>query len=84
MKRFEVKPSLVMAGEKERHALTSHGSELPQLQFCDLSLPNWIHDIAKEFLNVMKAEKSGQEPINPHLKNTQNKRKKKKKKGLRL
>jgi hypothetical protein len=83
MKRFDVKPNVLMAGEKERYALTSQGSELPQLQFRDLSLPTWIHDIAKEFLNVMKAENSGQEPINPHLKNKKMNRKKKKR-GLRL
>ncbi|MBL0741359.1 hypothetical protein [Chryseolinea lacunae] len=77
IKRFEEKPRLVTAGEKERHALTPQGSELPQLQLRDLSLPTWIHDIAKEFLNVMKAEKSGQEPINPSLK----KKKRKKKRG---
>jgi hypothetical protein len=77
MKRFDANPSLVMAVEKERHGLTSQDSELPQLQFRDLSLPNWIHDIAKEFLNVMKAEKTGQEPINPMLKK-KNKRKKRK------
>jgi hypothetical protein len=80
MKRFETKPSLVMAGEKERQEITSQGSELTQLDFRDLSLPTWIHDIAKEFLNVMKAERSGQEPINPHLKN----KKKKRRSGLRL
>jgi hypothetical protein len=39
MKRFEVKPSPVMAGEKERQGHTSQGSELSQLQFRDLSLP---------------------------------------------
>lgn len=80
IKRLEVKPSLVMAGEKEKHALTSQGSELPQLHFRDLSLPSWIHAFAKEFFNVMKAEKSGQEPINPSLK----KKKKKKRRGMRL
>jgi hypothetical protein len=80
IKRLEVKPSLVMAGEKEKHTLTSQGSELLQLQFRDLSLPSWIHDLAKEFFNVMKAEKSGQEPINPSLK----KKKKKKRRGMRL
>jgi hypothetical protein len=80
IKRLEVKPSLMMDGEKEKHALTSQGSELPQLQFRDLSLPTWIHDIAKEFLDVMKAEKSGQEPINPSLK----KKKRKKRPGMRL
>jgi hypothetical protein len=83
IKRFDVKPKVLMASEKERRALTSQGCELPQLQFRDLSLPTWINDIAKEFLNVMKAEKSGQEPINPHLKNKKNNRKKKKR-GLRL
>jgi hypothetical protein len=83
MKRFEEKPRLVMAGEKERHALTSQGSELPQLQFRDLSLPTWIHEIAKELLIVMQAEKSGQEPINAHLK-SKKKNRKKKKRGLRI
>jgi hypothetical protein len=73
----------VMAGEKETHGLTSQGFELPQLDLRELSLPHWIHDIAKEFLNVMKAEKSGQEPINAHLK-TKKKNRKKKKRGLRL
>jgi hypothetical protein len=68
MKRFDAKPSLVMAGEKERHGMVSLGVEVPQLDIRDLSLPNWIHDIAKEFLNVMKAEKSGEEPINRDLK----------------
>jgi hypothetical protein len=77
MKRFDAKPSLVMAGEKEKHETAPQRSELPELQLRDLSLPNWIHDIAKEFLNVMKAEKSGHEPINPMLKK-QNKRKKRK------
>jgi hypothetical protein len=83
MKRFDVKPNLVMAGEKETHGLTSQGFELPQLDLRELSLPHWIHDIAEEFLNVMKAERSGQEPINPHLKNKK-KNRKKKKRGLRL
>lgn len=83
IKRFEEKPRLVMAGEKEKHALTSQGYELPQLQFRDLSLPNWIHEIAKEFLIVMQAEKSGQEPLNAHLK-SKKKDRKKKKRGLRL
>jgi len=78
MKRFDVKPNVMIAGERERHVLPSQGSELPQLQFRDLSLPTWIHDIAKEFLNVMKAEKSGQEQINPHLRNKHKKRKRKK------
>jgi hypothetical protein len=31
--------------------------EMPQLQFQDLSLPRWIHDIAKDFFNFMKADK---------------------------
>jgi hypothetical protein len=75
MKRFDVKPKVLMTGEEERHALASRGSELPQLQFRDLSLPHWIHDIAKEFLNVMKAEKPGEEPINPKLKMTRKKKK---------
>jgi hypothetical protein len=81
MKRFDVKPSLVMAGEKERLALNSQVSELPQLQFRDLSLLTWIHDIAKEFLNVMKAEKSGQDPIDPALKRP---KKTKKRRWMRL
>jgi hypothetical protein len=81
MKRFEIKPSVVMASEKERRRITSQGPELPQLQFRDLSLPHWIHDIAKEFLDVMKAEKSGQEPIDPSLKKP---RKRKKRRGMRL
>jgi hypothetical protein len=76
MKRFDEKPSLVMAGEKERHEITSLGAELPQLQFCDLTLPTWIHDIAKEFFNVMKAERLPQETLNSMLKA------KKKKKGI--
>ncbi|RAW01562.1 relaxase/mobilization nuclease domain-containing protein [Pseudochryseolinea flava] len=67
MKRFDANTNILMAGEKERHALTSQGSELPQLQFRDFCLPAWIHHIAKEFLDVMKAEKSGQDPINPML-----------------
>jgi hypothetical protein len=75
MKRFEVKPNLVIAGEKGRHEITSQGSEMPQLQFRDFSLPNWIHDIAKVFLNALKPEKSGQEPIDPAFK------RRKKKKG---
>lgn len=83
MKRFLVKPILLSAGEKERHEITLKGTELPQIDFRDLSLPHWIHDIAREFLNVMKAEKSGQEPIDPHFKN-KNKRRKRKKRGLRL
>jgi hypothetical protein len=74
IKRFEVKPNLGRAGEKERHAIISHGFEMPQLDFRDLSLPHWIHDIAKEFFNVMKAEKSRQEPINPNLKKTRKKK----------
>jgi hypothetical protein len=77
MKRLEVKPSLVMAGEKERHEITSQDSELSQLQFRDLSLPSWIHDVAKEFFNIMKAEKSGGEPVNPRFK-----KKRKKKRGI--
>jgi hypothetical protein len=77
MKRFEVTPYPVMAGEKERHALASLVNEGPQLQFQDLSLPNWIHDVAKEFFNIMKAEKSGGEPINPRFK-----KKRKKKRGI--
>jgi hypothetical protein len=77
MKRLEVKPALVMAGEKERYVFTSQGSELPELQFRDLSLPNWISDIAKEICNGMKAVKAGEEPINPKLNRTR-----KKKKGL--
>jgi hypothetical protein len=80
MKRFEVKPSLVMAGEKEKNDIAPQGSELPELHFRDLSLPHWVLDIAKEFLNVMKAEKSGQEPINASLK----KKKRKKRRGMRL
>lgn len=80
MKRFEMKPNLVRAGEKEMYDTISQGSELPQLQFRDLSLPHWIHDIAKEFLNVMKAEKSGEEPINASLKE----KKRKKRRGMRL
>jgi hypothetical protein len=83
MKRFDAKPSLVMAGEKENHEIISQGSELPQLQFRDLSLPTWIHDIEKEFLNVMKPEKSGQEPINPHLKHKE-KKLKKRRRGLSI
>jgi hypothetical protein len=83
IKRFEVKPSLVKAGEKEKDEMAPQPTELPELQLRDLSLPIWIHDIAKEFLNVMKAENSGQEPINPHLKNKK-KNRKKKKRGLRL
>jgi hypothetical protein len=81
MKRFEVKPSPVMAGEKDTDWLTSQGSELPQLDFHDLSLPRWIHDIAQEFLNVMKAEKIGQDPINPMLKK---KKKRRKRKGMSI
>lgn len=80
MKRFEMNPNLVRAGEKETYDIISQGSELPQLPFRDLSLPHWIHDIAKEFLNVMKAEKSGQEPINASLK----KKKRKKRRGMRF
>lgn len=83
MKRFDVKANLVMAGEKERQGITLQDSQLPQLQFRDLSLPQWMLDIAKEFENVMKAEKLGQEPINPNLKN-KNKKRKKRKRGLRL
>jgi hypothetical protein len=74
MNRFEVKPNLLRAGEKERHEIPSQGSELPQIDFRDLSLPLWINDIAKEFLNVMRAEKSGQEPINPKLKKARRKK----------
>jgi hypothetical protein len=65
VKRFEAKPNV--AGEKERHEIDSRGSDGSQLQFQDLSLPHWIHDVVNEFLNVMKAEKSGEEPINPDL-----------------
>jgi hypothetical protein len=83
MKRFDIKSNVLMASEKERHALTPQGSEFPQLQFRDLALPTLIQDIAKEFLNVMKAEKSGEEPINPHHKNKK-KTRKKRKRGLRL
>jgi hypothetical protein len=77
MKRFDGKPSLVMAGEKEGVALASLVNEGPQLQFQDLSLPSWINDVAKEFFNIMKAEKSGEEPINPRFK-----KKRKKKRGI--
>lgn len=80
MKRFETKSNLVTAGEKERNEITSRASELPQLDFRDLCLPHWIHSVAKEFLNVMKAEKSGQEPINASLKT----KKRKKTRGMRL
>jgi hypothetical protein len=83
MKRFVGKPSFVRAGEKERDEIAPLGAEPPQLQFRDLSLPHWIHDIANKFLNVMKAEKSGQDPINPHLK-TKEKNRKKKKRGLSI
>jgi hypothetical protein len=80
VKRFEEKPRLVMAGEKERNGMAPPGTEMPQLEFHDLSLPHWIHAIAKEFLDVMKAEKSGQEQIDPCLK----RRKRKKRRGMRL
>lgn len=81
IKRFDVKPSLVMAGEKEGHEVASQGLELPQLDSRDLSLPHWIYDSAKEFLKVMKAEKSRQEPIDPFLKKG---RKRKKRRKMRL
>jgi hypothetical protein len=64
MKRFEVKPSPVSSREKERYEILSQGSELPQLQFRGLSLPQWIHDIAKEFLNIKKAEDHHDESVN--------------------
>jgi hypothetical protein len=74
VKRFDAKQSIVRAGEKEKHEIISRGSELRQIDFRDLSLPHWVHDIAKEFINVMKAEKSGQEPINPKLKKARRKK----------
>jgi hypothetical protein len=80
MKRFDVKPKVLMAGEKERQGIASQGSELPQLQFRDLSLPHWIKDHAKEFFDLLKAEKPPQDPIDPALK----KRRKKKRRRMRL
>lgn len=80
MKRFDVKPNLERAGEKESHALTSEGSELPQLQFRDLSLPTWIDDVAKEFFNIMKAEIHQEKAIDPMLK----KKNRRKRRGLSL
>lgn len=80
MKRFDAKPSLVMAGEKERNGFTSHVSEMPQLQFRDLSLPHWVKDHAKEFFDLLKGEKPPQDPIDPALR----KRRKKKRRGMHL
>lgn len=74
MKRFEVKPNVLMAGEKERHVRTSQGSEFPQLQFSDLSLPTWIHDVANEFFDIMKAERLPQESENSMFKAKRKKR----------
>ena len=75
IKRFDAKPSLVMAGEKERHGFISQGFDLPQLQFRDLSLPTWIHGIAKEFQNLATPEKCSQDPVNPFLKSKKKRRK---------
>jgi hypothetical protein len=62
-----------VAAEKKASVYTQ-GSEFVQLHFCDISLPHWIHDIAKEFLNVMVAEKSGQVPIYSKLNKTRKKK----------
>jgi hypothetical protein len=72
-----------VAGEKERQQRIDRGFEWPDLEKYDYSQANRIQGIAKEFLSLMKAEKSGQEPINPAFKN-EKKNRKKMKRGLSL
>jgi hypothetical protein len=77
IKRFDN----LSAGEKEKREGVDRGPEWQRLERYDHSQPNWVQDISQEFLDLMKVERYYPEPINPLLKRTN---KKKKRKGRSL
>jgi hypothetical protein len=56
------------ADERERQERVEPGLDWPQPEKHDHSVANWMQDIAKEFLDLMKPDKYYPEATNPYLK----------------
>lgn len=76
VKRFNVPITIgTAAGENESQVRVDQEPERPQFENYDQPEANLIHDIAKELLDLMKAEeKYSPEPTNPYLKRRKKKR----------